>query len=73
MKTHGVTEYTAAHVTVYFPKGHEQCSLCPLLETYSRNQCRASGEYLIDTRGRGMWCPLVMEERDEEIQTVESR
>lgn len=66
MKTHGVTEYTAAHVTVYFPKGHEQCSLCPLLETYSRNQCRASGEYLIDTRGRGMWCPLVMEESDEE-------
>lgn len=66
MKTHGVTEYTAAHVTVYFPKGHEQCSLCPLLETYSRNQCRASGEYLIDTRGRGMLCPLVMEESDEE-------
>ena len=66
MKTHGVTEYTAAHVTVYFPKGHEQCSLCPLLETYRRNQCRASGEYLIDTRGRGMLCPLVMEESNEE-------
>lgn len=63
---HGVTVYTAAHFVVYFPKGHEQCSLCPLLETYSRNQCRASGEYLIDTRGRGMWCPLVMEESNEE-------
>ena len=66
MKAHGVTEYTTATVTVYFPKGHEQCSLCPLLETYSRNQCRATGEYLIDTRGRGMLCPLVMEENHEE-------
>jgi hypothetical protein len=62
----GVTEYTVATVTVYFPKGHEKCALCPLLETYSRNQCRASGEYLIDTRGRGMLCPLVMEESNEE-------
>ena len=46
----GVSEYTVATVTVYFPKGHEKCALCPLLETYSRNQCRASGEYLIDTK-----------------------
>ena len=58
---HGVREYTVATVTVYFPKGHEKCALCPLLETYSRNQCRASGEYLIDTKGRGMLCPLRMD------------
>ena len=67
MKSNGVTEYTLATVTVYFPKGHEKCALCPLLETYSRNQCRASGEYLIDTKGRGMLCPLMMED-EENVQ-----
>ena len=67
MKTNGVTEYTLATVTVYFPKGHEKCALCHLLETYSRNQCRASGEYLIDTKGRGMLCPLMMED-EENVQ-----
>lgn len=66
MKTHGVSEYTVAQTVIYFPKGHENCAHCPLLETYSRDQCRGTGEYLADRRGRGIWCPLVMEERDEE-------
>lgn len=42
------------------------CNLCPLLETYSRNQCRRTGEYLLDTRIIGAHCPLeIIDEEDE--------
>lgn len=60
-----VLEYTKATVEVYFEKGEESCKFCPLLETYARNQCRRTGEYIVDTRGRGRWCPLIMEEDDK--------
>ena len=55
-------EYDALDVTIYFPKGHVCCDFCPLLETYARKQCRRTGEYILDSRGRGIWCP--MERRD---------
>lgn len=58
----GVTRYTRALVDIYFPEGHVQCSLCPLMETYSRKQCRRTGEYILDDRTVGMWCPLAVEE-----------
>lgn len=58
----GCTEYTRAAVEISFEKGREVCQFCPLLETYSRNQCRRTGEYIVDTRGRGRWCPLIFEE-----------
>ena len=58
----GVTEYTTATVEIYFEQGRETCQFCPLLETYSRNQCRRTGEYITDTRGRGRWCPLIIKE-----------
>lgn len=45
-------------VSLYFPDGHIECSLCPLLETYSRRQCRRTGEYLLSNQIRGMYCPL---------------
>lgn len=51
-------EYDIATVTIAFPKGRMCCQFCPLLETYARNQCRRTGEYIADTRGRGYWCPL---------------
>lgn len=61
----GVTEYTEAKVSIYFEKDHIACQYCPLLETYSRSMCRKTGEYIIDTRVTGKWCPLEMEENNE--------
>ena len=58
----GVLEYSTAVVSIYFEKGRECCQFCPFLETYARNQCRKTGEYIVDTRGRGRWCPLTFEE-----------
>ena len=40
---------------------------CPLLETYSRNQCRRTGEYLMDTRIIGAHCPLEIIDEEEEF------
>ena len=60
-KCEGVTHYTKATVDIYFPDGHVCCALCPMLETYARNQCRRSGEYLLDTRITGFYCPLKFE------------
>lgn len=58
----GVTEYEKATVDIYFEKDHACCQFCPLLQTYSRNQCMRTGELIVDTRGRGAWCPLKFEE-----------
>ena len=68
--TNGVLEYTTMLVDISFEKGEECCKYCPLLETYSRNQCRRTGEYIIDTRGRGRWCPLMEMEEHERLQTA---
>jgi hypothetical protein len=65
-KSDGVTSYTRATVELFFPDGYVCCAHCPLLETYARNQCRRTGEYLVDTRYRGLWCPLKIEENTEE-------
>lgn len=58
----GVTNYIATTVTIYFPGDRMSCQYCPLLETYSRNQCRRTGEYITDTRAIGRWCPLEVTE-----------
>lgn len=66
MHESGVARYIRATVDIYFPEGEMSYKLCPLLETYSRNQCRRTGEYLLDTRGTGAYCPLkILEEEDE--------
>lgn len=62
MRENGCTSYTKAAVDIFFPEGHVCCELCPLMETYARKQCRRTGEYLLDTRAVGMWCPLNIEE-----------
>ena len=49
----GVKFYTRARVNIYFPEGRVCCKFCPVLETYAREQCRLTGEYLADTRGIG--------------------
>lgn len=58
MIEHGCTEYVHAQVDIYFEPDHVACAYCPALETYSRNMCRLSGEYIIDTRTVGKWCKL---------------
>ena len=60
----GVLEYSTATVEIFFEKGKESCCFCPLLETYARNQCRKTGEYITDTRGRGRWCTLKFKETE---------
>lgn len=60
-----VLRYETATVEIYFPDG-VCCRYCPLLETYSRTQCRRTGEYIADTRGRGIWCPLEIKEANNE-------
>jgi hypothetical protein len=58
----GVSEYEEATVSIFFEKEHVACKFCPLLETYSRNQCRRTGEYILDVNhGTGRWCPLAFE------------
>lgn len=64
-----VRSYTVTHLKVFFPDDRVCCAFCPLLETYAREQCRMTGEYIADDRGQGMWCPLVIqavEENDED-------
>ena len=60
----GCTNYIKTTVEIFFPEGQVGCRYCPLLETYSRNQCRRTGEYIVDTRFVGRWCPLIEEGED---------
>ena len=57
-------DYIKTYVDIYFELDHFDCAHCPLLETYSRKQCRRTGEYIIDDKVRGYWCPLIKEEED---------
>ena len=61
----GCTSYTWTTVRIPFPEDHVCCLLCPLMETYSRKQCRSTGEYLMDGQIVGMRCPLKVEECNE--------
>lgn len=61
--TNGTSEYVETRVSIFFEKDHVACQYCPLLETYSRNMCRRTGEYVLDTRTVGRWCPLDYEMR----------
>ena len=61
----GVSYYTNATVEIGFPEDRVCCEYCPLLETYARKQCRRTGEYLMDTRAIGYWCPLVLRGEEE--------
>lgn len=52
--------YTKRYVDINFTGNPEDvcCARCPLLETYARKQCRRTGEYIMDDRTVGYWCPL---------------
>lgn len=64
-KSDGVRRYTHTRVDIYFPDEQYCCRYCPLLETYSRNMCRRTGEYVTDINGVGMDCPLTVLENEE--------
>lgn len=62
----GVSEYIKATVNIFFEPSHIACAYCPMLETYARNQCRMTGEYIIDTKYTTGWrCPLNIELLEE--------
>ncbi len=66
MTEKSVTQYTRATVDIYFEPEHVACQYCPILETYARNQCRRTGEYIIDPRYTvGRYCPLKIKEATE--------
>lgn len=55
----GCDKYAHATANIYFEAEHVACAYCPMLETYARNQCRMTGEYIVDTRyTTGGRCPL---------------
>lgn len=61
-------EYTAATANIYFERGHVACAYCPMLETYARNQCRITGEYILDIKFTvGHWCPLKFEFEERKL------
>jgi hypothetical protein len=66
------TEYVTLSVDIHFEPGHVACQYCPLMTTYSRNQCMRTGELLLDPKVTvGRWCPLYeKEERHEEMSEV---
>lgn len=61
-----VRAYVKATIDIYFEENHVACQYCPLLETYSRDMCRRTGEYLINTRTIGYDCPLRFEVKESE-------
>lgn len=62
----GVKWYTESTVKIYFPEDRVCCAFCPMLETYARNQCRRTGEYLVDIRATiGYECPLKFKQKKE--------
>lgn len=64
--TNGTIDYIEAEVSLFFEPGHVCCQFCPLLETYARNQCRRTGEYIVDTKVTvGRYCPLRFEKEKQ--------
>ena len=51
--------YIKRTVEITFSGDAVCCARCPLLETYARKQCRKTGEYILDDRIVGGWCPLI--------------
>ncbi len=66
MANNEVLRYITATVDIHFEENHVACVYCPLLETYSRNQCRRTGEYILNTHTIGYECPLHFETKESE-------
>lgn len=62
-----VLHYVKATADIYFEADHVACKYCPLLETYSRNQCRRTGEYVININTIGYDCPLYFAKGEDDV------
>lgn len=66
-------------VSIYFPAGHIECDICPLLQTYSRRQCMRTGELIPAWQKRGYYCPLeipgelIPQETDDQKEDMENK
>lgn len=49
-----------------FSIGAVDCIHCPCLETYARKQCRVTGEYIVEERATGFYCPLIFTQEDKD-------
>ena len=65
-----VTSYALTRADIYFPNGEIQCRYCPLFETYAREQCRLTGEYITNSKTFGYFCKLRKVEIDEHTGEV---
>lgn len=63
----GVPYYTVLYARVCFPEDKVCCAYCSVEETYSRKQCRLSGEYIADDRTIGYNCKLLTWEEIKEM------
>lgn len=70
MAIDGINYYAEATVKIFFPDGQVCCDLCPLMETYSRKQCRRTGEYLLNTKSIGIYCPLIINDEIKEFKKI---
>ena len=68
----GVAYYTTMTVEIHFPEDRVCCQYCPLLETYSRDQCRRTGEYILNIHTIGYDCPLQPKGETNDIQNIET-
>lgn len=66
-KSDGCRSYITTTVDIFFPNGDMCCALCPLMQTYSRNQCMRTGELIADKNGIGMFCPLTVKDDANEM------
>jgi len=66
------TSYSERWVNIFFTDDEVKCKYCPLLETYSRKQCRRTGEYITNDNVTGYWCPLLTAESNHFVVNPEN-
>lgn len=59
--------YVKATVDIYFDPDHVDCDHCPLMHGWERKQCDRTGEFIIDGKGLGKWCPLDIHPVEETV------
>ena len=68
----GCTSYAERWVNLFFTNEEVCCKYCQLLETYSRPQCRRTGEMIVNTNAVGYWCPLLTADSNGRIVKKET-
>lgn len=61
------TEYFEIKVKLCFDPEYIDCKHCRLLETYSRETCRLTGELITNNKCVGNWCPFLDEVIDFQL------